>query len=72
MVNQSSNVLFLTGNTLSFFVSSQRYRLTYLLTEDFGALTKSGRGQIYYLCKLRPLENYELLHRDYPITSAMK
>ena len=48
MVNQSSNVLFLTGNTLSFFVSSQRCRLTYLITQDFGALTKSERGQVNF------------------------
>ena len=48
IVNQSSDVLFITGNTLSFFVSSQRYWMTYLFTQYFGALTYSERGQVNY------------------------
>ena len=35
-------------------MSFQRHRLTYLLTQDFGSLTKSKRGEVNYLCELRP------------------
>ena len=38
--NQSSNVLFPTENTLPFFVNFQRHTPTYLLTQDFDALTR--------------------------------
>ena len=40
--NQSSNVLFPTKNTLPFFVNFQRHTWTYLLTQDFDALTRRG------------------------------
>ena len=41
--NQSSNVLFPTENTfLPFFVNFQRHTRTYLLTQDFDALTRRG------------------------------
>ena len=40
IANQSSNVLFPTENTLPFFVNFQRHTPTYLLTQDFDALTR--------------------------------
>ena len=60
--NQSSNVLFLTENTFPLFVNLQCHTQTYLLTQDFDALTR--RGQVNYWCKLRPLENHEILSYD--------
>ena len=46
IIGNQSNVLFLTENTFPLFVNFQRHTQTYLLTQDFDALTR--RGQVNY------------------------